>query len=667
MFICIHLYSNICCDDVALAYIDGRRQMVCSLLGGLGGAQLVAEEPNLSRRSPALQSKMGYGLGRVWPWVFIPKTPLSSSARSSREARSGDRTVVPRPEVARYERRPATGAAGGGDRASERGSRSGGCAQGRRPRRSGARHQRRSAARTTTASQERRRCGGASGGGGGAARAARAATMDERSPQMRECSNSSAGDTAKARAATAHARLRDAVNGAVARFRPVGCAISSKSRRRDGGTRSRVSGAQIETRVGRLDFDLRISSYRWFRDLGGESTMPICVVRRACSHAHMGGAIDDVYGFRVAELARLGAYTSTLEVPRGLPCQSQSQSLLAWAGGKDMDMFQLERDFNVPVKACEQPETYSCYCHVRRQMVCCLLGGLGGAQLVAEEPNLSRRSPALQSKMGVWPWASMAFGGERAELARARSGDRTVVPRPRWRDTERRPAAAAGVAVIAQGEAGGRAAAAWSRSWGAPPGGGRERQHQRRRGADDQRPKRQRRRHGGASGGVAARAAARGRADRPQMRSAPASSAGDPRRRARQRLQWRHADAVNGVVAHFRPAGCAISSKSRRRDGGTRSRVLDAQIETRVGRLDFDLRISSYRWFRDLRGESTMPICVVRRACSHAHMGDIEDVYGFAVAELARLGCIYIYLGGTEGLALPVAVAELARLELHDE
>ncbi|KAK9119170.1 hypothetical protein Scep_017263 [Stephania cephalantha] len=44
-------------------------------------------------------------------------------------------------------------------------------------------------------------------------------------------------------------------------------------------------------------------------------------------------------------------------------------------------------------------------------MVCSLLGGLGGAQLVAEELSLSRRSPALQSKMGAWPWASMALGG----------------------------------------------------------------------------------------------------------------------------------------------------------------------------------------------------------------------------------------------------------------
>ncbi|KAK9100358.1 hypothetical protein Scep_023788 [Stephania cephalantha] len=42
--------------DVALTYIDRRRQMVCSLLGGLGGAQLVTKEPSLSRRSLALQS-----------------------------------------------------------------------------------------------------------------------------------------------------------------------------------------------------------------------------------------------------------------------------------------------------------------------------------------------------------------------------------------------------------------------------------------------------------------------------------------------------------------------------------------------------------------------------------------------------------------------------------
>ncbi|KAK9135762.1 hypothetical protein Syun_015092 [Stephania yunnanensis] len=51
------------------------------------------------------------------------------------------------------------------------------------------------------------------------------------------------------------------------------------------------------------------------------------------------------------------------------------------------------------------------YIDWRRQMMRSLLGGRGGAQLVTEEPSLSRRSPALQSKMGVWPWASMALGG----------------------------------------------------------------------------------------------------------------------------------------------------------------------------------------------------------------------------------------------------------------
>ncbi|KAK9150222.1 hypothetical protein Syun_008531 [Stephania yunnanensis] len=61
---------------------------------------------------------------------------------------------------------------------------------------------------------------------------------------------------------------------------------------------------------------------------------------------------------------------------------------------KDMYMFQLERDFNVPVWAYGQPGD--------RWYVLCLE--------VAEEPSSSRRSPALQSKMGVWPWAGMALG-----------------------------------------------------------------------------------------------------------------------------------------------------------------------------------------------------------------------------------------------------------------
>ncbi|KAK9087809.1 hypothetical protein Syun_030203 [Stephania yunnanensis] len=63
--------------------------------------------------------------------------------------------------------------------------------------------------------------------------------------------------------------------------------------------------------------------------------------------------------------------------------------------GKEMDMFQLERDFNVSAWAYGQPGDRWC--------VLCLG--------ITEEPSLSRRSPALQSKMGLWPWASMALGG----------------------------------------------------------------------------------------------------------------------------------------------------------------------------------------------------------------------------------------------------------------
>ncbi|KAK9119338.1 hypothetical protein Scep_017431 [Stephania cephalantha] len=47
---------KICCEDVALAYIDGWRQMVRSLLRGRGGAQ-------------PYRVRWGYGLGRVWPWA----------------------------------------------------------------------------------------------------------------------------------------------------------------------------------------------------------------------------------------------------------------------------------------------------------------------------------------------------------------------------------------------------------------------------------------------------------------------------------------------------------------------------------------------------------------------------------------------------------------------
>ncbi|KAK9166331.1 hypothetical protein Scep_001522 [Stephania cephalantha] len=83
------LYFNICCEDVALAYIDGRRQIVCSLLGGLGGAQPVAEEPSLSRRSPALQSKMG-----VWPWASMALGGAPAWRNASPPARAAIAVVV---------------------------------------------------------------------------------------------------------------------------------------------------------------------------------------------------------------------------------------------------------------------------------------------------------------------------------------------------------------------------------------------------------------------------------------------------------------------------------------------------------------------------------------------------------------------------------------------
>ncbi|KAK9098931.1 hypothetical protein Syun_025976 [Stephania yunnanensis] len=92
---------------------------------------------------------------------------------------------------------------------------------------------------------------------------------------------------------------------------------------------------------------------------------------------------------------------------------------------KDMDMFQLERDFNVTVWACGQPETISCYCHVRMLPWHILMGGDRWCVLcleVSEESGSSRRSPACcegaqpyRVRWGyglgrVWPWAGMALG-----------------------------------------------------------------------------------------------------------------------------------------------------------------------------------------------------------------------------------------------------------------
>ncbi|KAK9111591.1 hypothetical protein Scep_019110 [Stephania cephalantha] len=81
-------------------------------------------------------------------------------------------------------------------------------------------------------------------------------------------------------------------------------------------------------------------------------------------------------------------------------------------GDKD-NMFHTNRDFNVLFGSVDD-KTLHRRVHNNGQaqpMVCSLLGGHGGAQLVTEEPSLSRRSPALQSKMGVWHLASMALAG----------------------------------------------------------------------------------------------------------------------------------------------------------------------------------------------------------------------------------------------------------------
>ncbi|KAK9081939.1 hypothetical protein Syun_030921 [Stephania yunnanensis] len=85
---------------------------------------------------------------------------------------------------------------------------------------------------------------------------------------------------------------------------------------------------------------------------------------------------------------------------------------------RDKDtMFHMDRDFNLLVWECGSVDS-----RVTSPMVCSLLGGHGGAQLVMEEPSLSRRSPACRGgaqpyrvRWGyglgrVWPWASMALG-----------------------------------------------------------------------------------------------------------------------------------------------------------------------------------------------------------------------------------------------------------------
>ncbi|KAK9095256.1 hypothetical protein Scep_026725 [Stephania cephalantha] len=119
---------------------------------------------------------------------------------------------------------------------------------------------------------------------------------------------------------------------------------------------------------------------------------------------------------------------------------------------KDIDMFHLDWDFNVPVWAYGQPgtaepETYSCYCHVRWYVLCLE---------VSDEPSPSRRSPALQSKMGVWPWESMALGRENVRKRRERERKLEREKSPGKKEIQRRLGRLVGaIAAITQGRGGG--------------------------------------------------------------------------------------------------------------------------------------------------------------------------------------------------------------------
>ncbi|KAK9104586.1 hypothetical protein Scep_021430 [Stephania cephalantha] len=299
---------------------------------------------------------------------------------------------------------------------------------------------------------------------------------------------------------------------------------------------------------------------------------------------------------------------------------------------KDIDMFHVDWDFNVPIWAYGQPgtaepETYSCYCHV------------------AEEPSSSRRSPACRGgaqpyrvRWGyglgrVWPWAGMALGGyglgssvikhhcpigeegERdagEELTEGRPAS-TVAPGAdpaaddlpgdspaRRRDVDGkavadqpRTRAAAGTRIglrISRGRPSGAAIG------DSALGGGAVRRD------DDSN-----------SSGRRCTAAAR---PRTTLRGVAAEvgngddrqrcGGGGDRARQRQLRRWRRShraaaqrtvvaqggsgdaggcdsggcDAVNGVVARCRPVGCAVSTKSRRHDGAIVEIVVD-----RVGPL----------------------------------------------------------------------------------
>ncbi|KAK9099232.1 hypothetical protein Syun_026277 [Stephania yunnanensis] len=116
---------------------------------------------------------------------------------------------------------------------------------------------------------------------------------------------------------------------------------------------------------------------------------------------------------------------------------------------KDMDMIHLDRDFNVSIWSYGQSEGMSWVKnHSIRgtdgqsesliyiladilQMVCSLLGGHGGAQLVMEEPSSSRRSPARHRRAQL-----IAEEPSPTEYGDAASHDRVCLALPRLCDPD---------------------------------------------------------------------------------------------------------------------------------------------------------------------------------------------------------------------------------------
>ncbi|KAK9133161.1 hypothetical protein Scep_012689 [Stephania cephalantha] len=246
-----HLDWDFNVPDVALTYIDGRRQMVCSLLRGLGGAQLVAEEPSLSRRSPALHSEKEERKrekAREREREVAGEEGDPAAARPARPARrcSGHAEAAGG-EQWRRSRRVAVvvDAAGGATTGSRHGAES--AASTAQTADGGQRRERAVAGSdlaAAAAGQQCRRassdaaveqCGRTSDAGGARQRLYGQQTRER---LRRRCDATPARDGDR-RAAARRRRLRDsncdsASDDAMARCRPVGCAISSKSRRRDG-------------------------------------------------------------------------------------------------------------------------------------------------------------------------------------------------------------------------------------------------------------------------------------------------------------------------------------------------------------------------------------------------------------------------------------------------